>query len=47
MHCLPIRRNVVADDAVVDGTHSIVYNQAENRLYTVKALLYHLLKEQS
>ncbi|TFF97736.1 MAG: N-acetylornithine carbamoyltransferase [Promethearchaeota archaeon] len=45
MHCLPIRRNVVADDDVVDGPHSIVYDQAENRLYTIKALLYHLLKE--
>jgi len=45
MHCLPIRRNIVADDAVVDGKHSIVYDQAENRLYTVKALLYYLLKE--
>ena len=45
MHCLPIRCNIVADDAVVDGKHSIVYDQAENRLYTVKALLYYLLKE--
>ncbi|MFX0072133.1 MAG: N-acetylornithine carbamoyltransferase, partial [Candidatus Hermodarchaeota archaeon] len=27
MHCLPIRRNIVADDAVVDGKHSIVYDQ--------------------
>jgi len=44
MHCLPIRRNIVADDAVVDGKHSIVYDQAENRLYTIKALLYDLLK---
>jgi ornithine carbamoyltransferase len=45
MHCLPIRRNIVADDAVVDGKHSIIYDQAENRLYTVKALLYYLLKQ--
>ena len=45
MHCLPIRRNIIADDAVVDGKHSIVYDEAENRLYTVKALLYYLLKE--
>jgi N-acetylornithine carbamoyltransferase len=43
MHCLPIRRNIVADDAVVDGKHSIIYDLAENRLYTVKALLYYLL----
>lgn len=45
MHCLPIRRNIVADDAVVDGKHSIVYDQAENRLYTAKALLYNLLHD--
>ncbi|MFX1257862.1 MAG: N-acetylornithine carbamoyltransferase [Promethearchaeota archaeon] len=45
MHCLPIRRNIVANDAVIDGKHSIVYDQAENRLYTIKALLYYLLKE--
>ena len=45
MHCLPIRRNIVADDAVVDGKHSIVYDEAENRLYMIKALLYYLLKE--
>ena len=45
MHCLPIRRNIVADDEVIDGSHSIVYDQAENRLYTIKALLYYLLKE--
>ena len=45
MHCLPIRRNIVADDEVLDGKHSIIYDQAENRLYTVKALLYYLLKE--
>ena len=44
MHCLPIRRNVVADDSVVDSSHSIVYDQAENRLFTIKALLYYLLK---
>ncbi|MBD3195425.1 MAG: acetylornithine carbamoyltransferase, partial [Candidatus Lokiarchaeota archaeon] len=41
---LPIRRNVVADDEVIDGKHSIVYKQAENRLYTAKAVLYNLLK---
>ena len=45
MHCLPIRRNIVADDSVVDGKHSVVYDQAENRLYTAKALLYYLLKD--
>lgn len=45
MHCLPIRRGIVADDDAIDGPHSVVYDQAENRLYTIKALLYRLLKE--
>lgn len=45
MHCLPIRRNVVADDDAIDGPHSVIYDLAENRLYTVKALLYYLLNK--
>ncbi|MFO7797984.1 MAG: N-acetylornithine carbamoyltransferase [Promethearchaeati archaeon] len=45
MHCLPIRRNIVADDDAIDGPHSVVYDQAENRLYTIKSLLYELLKD--
>ncbi|TXT65673.1 MAG: N-acetylornithine carbamoyltransferase [Promethearchaeota archaeon] len=45
MHCLPIRRNIVADDDAIDGSHSIIYDLAENRLYTAKALLYYLLKK--
>lgn len=43
MHCLPIRRNIVASDDVIDGPHSIVYDQAENRLHVQKALLSRLL----
>ena len=39
MHCLPVLRNVVVDDAVIDGSHSVVYDQAENRLHLQKALL--------
>ncbi|MHA1436448.1 MAG: N-acetylornithine carbamoyltransferase [Promethearchaeota archaeon] len=46
MHCLPIRRDIVAENAVIDSKkHSVIYEQAENRLYTAKALLYYLLKE--
>ncbi|MHA1872247.1 MAG: N-acetylornithine carbamoyltransferase [Promethearchaeota archaeon] len=44
MHCLPVRRNVVVTDEVIDGPHSIVYDQAENRLHGQKAILYTLLK---
>lgn len=43
MHCLPVRRNLVVDDAVLDGPWSVVVDQAENRLHTAKAVLLHLL----
>jgi N-acetylornithine carbamoyltransferase len=43
MHPLPVRRNVVATDDVLDGPHSVIYDQAENRLHAGKALLVHLL----
>lgn len=39
MHCLPVRRNVVVDDAVLDGPHAIHLDQAEYRLHAQKALL--------
>ena len=43
LHCLPVRRNVEIDDAVLDGPHSAVYDQAENRLHVQRALLLELL----
>ncbi|MHA1265607.1 MAG: N-acetylornithine carbamoyltransferase [Candidatus Helarchaeota archaeon] len=43
MHCLPIRRNIIATDGVIDGPHSVIYDQAENRLHVQKALLLKLL----
>ena len=43
MHCLPVRRNVEIDDAVLDGPHSVVVDQAENRLHAQRALLLELL----
>lgn len=39
MHCLPVRRNVVVDDAVLDGARSAVLDEAENRLYAQEAIL--------
>jgi N-acetylornithine carbamoyltransferase len=43
MHCLPVRRNVVVADEVIDSADSIVYDQAENRLHVQKAVLAWLL----
>lgn len=39
MHCLPIRRNVVAEDAVLDSPNAVHIQQAENRLHIQKAIL--------
>lgn len=45
MHCLPVRRNVEIDDAVLDGPASVVVDQAENRLHVQRALLLELIGE--
>ncbi|MBU0585881.1 hypothetical protein KJ780_00040 [Candidatus Micrarchaeota archaeon] len=45
MHCLPVRRNVIVDDAVLDGKNSVIYDEAENRLHAQKALLQMILGE--
>jgi N-acetylornithine carbamoyltransferase len=45
MHCLPIRRNLVATDGVLDDDDCVIYQQAENRLHAQKALLVKLLGE--
>jgi len=47
MHCLPVRRNVEIDDAVLDGPNSVVVDQAENRLHAQRALLLELLGTRS
>jgi N-acetylornithine carbamoyltransferase len=43
MHPLPVRRNVAATDAVLDGPRSVIYDQAENRVHAQQALLLQLL----
>lgn len=47
MHCLPVRRNVVVSDGVLDSDFSIVTDQAENRLHAQKALLIKMLGEKT
>jgi N-acetylornithine carbamoyltransferase len=39
MHCLPVRRNVIVTDGVIDSPQSVVIDEAENRLHVQKAIL--------
>jgi N-succinyl-L-ornithine transcarbamylase len=44
MHCLPVRRNVVVEDAVLDGDNSVVIQQANNRTYAAQIVLKKILE---
>ncbi len=43
MHCLPVRRNVIVTDGVIDSANSVVIDEAENRLHIQKAIMSQLL----
>jgi len=43
MHCLPVRRNVIVTDAVIDSANSVVIDEAENRLHVQKAIMTKLI----
>jgi N-acetylornithine carbamoyltransferase len=43
MHCLPVRRNVIVTDGVIDSPASVVSDEAENRLHVQKAVMAHIL----
>lgn len=44
MHCLPVRRGLKVSDAVIDGAHSAVIQQAGNRVWSVQAALKMILE---
>ncbi|MBC3758028.1 N-acetylornithine carbamoyltransferase [Hyunsoonleella sp. SJ7] len=44
LHCLPVRRNVVVEDAVLDSDSSLVIQQANNRTYAAQLVLKKLLE---
>ncbi len=43
MHCLPVRRNVELSDEVLDGSNSLVTQQAGNRIWAAQAVLAEIL----
>ncbi len=45
MHCLPAIRGQEVTSDVIDGEQSVVIDQAENRLYAQKAIMYNLMKD--
>jgi N-succinyl-L-ornithine transcarbamylase len=44
MHCLPVRRNVIVADEVIDSENSIVIQQANNRTYSAQIVLKKILE---
>lgn len=44
MHCLPVRRNLVVEDSVLDDKNSIVLNQAENRIFATQIVFLEILE---
>ena len=45
MHCLPVRRNLVVSDSVIDSDNSLVIEQANNRVYSAQLILKNILNE--
>ena len=39
LHCLPAHRGEEITDSVIDGPHSVVFEEAENRMHVQKAII--------
>jgi N-acetylornithine carbamoyltransferase len=46
MHCLPVRRNVIVTDGVIDSPQSVVIDEAENRLHMQKAIITKVMSDE-
>tara|TARA_E500000318_G_scaffold65423_1_gene60398 strand:- start:530 stop:1468 length:939 start_codon:yes stop_codon:yes gene_type:complete len=44
MHCLPVRRNMIVEDAVLDSEQSLVVEQAKNRVFSAQIVLKKILE---
>jgi N-succinyl-L-ornithine transcarbamylase len=45
MHCLPVRRNVVVEDKVLDSTQSLAIDQSKNRVFSAQVVLKQILEK--
>ena len=47
MHCLPVRRNMIVSDEVIDGPNSLVIPEAANRVFSIQTVMKRMLEDLS
>ena len=45
MHCLPAKRNLEVTDEIIDGNQSVVYQQAQNRMFVQQSILKYIIQK--